>query len=460
MTNLPSRALAFFRRSFRRLLWVYIIAFILLTLWIISFIPISLPAVRNLVTEKISASLGTPVSIGKLTVTLFRSITVEDVSFMNLKAGNNRLDATVKKIRLDYRIMPFQPKKINANGCKIEQADIRLTLPPPENAEAGTRPITLPEIDELTGYLPLSILLEEIHLKRINFAVQSSIKKPLASIRGLETKLYLETIRARGLSGWIDIDTTAIPGVWTFPDLKIRIKTENQALLVEFKKFPLLGGHARAEGEIRPSGKPAVKMRAEIRGVDLQQAYRLAGPKSGRLTGAADLLMDAQSAEILPLVITGSGRLNGRNVEMEKLPIQGMGVVEALLPALCRIDFKTVEAEFDLKPNSLRLTRAEALGRPADFLIRGEIRKTGQLDLTADCLLPPDLAATLPSLFSTSLTTTPAGRKDLPLVINGTVKHPAVSIEAQTASRLVRNTAIGIGQPILNNRGILKQLFK
>ena len=192
-----------------------------------------------------------------------------------------------------------------------------------------------------------------------------------------------------------------------------------------------------------------------VSGFDIDNWYSCtADTANGRLSGKADCRLVLDSSFLAIDSLRGRGTVAAVHFKVSEFPFQKTLVAMLTYPALARLQFRKLAADFTIKPHGIITTEAAGDGDSLSIRASGWFRIDGQLSEKAECTVSKIAVHTLPKFARETLEATNDGGRVLRLRIFGTIGSPKFEID----SRVILQKAVqNMFDDVRNN---IKQWFK
>jgi hypothetical protein len=165
---------------------------------------------------------------------------------------------------------------------------------------------------------------------------------------------------------------------------------------------------------------------------DLDKWYsRTADTANGRLSGKADCRLVLDSSFLAIDSLRGRGTAAAVRFKVSGFPFQKTLAGMLAYPALARLQFRKVAADFTIKPHGIITTEAAGDGDSLSIRASGWVRIDGRLIEKAECTMSKNAVPTLPTFARETLEETNDGGRVLRLRIFGTIGSPKFEIDSR-----------------------------
>jgi hypothetical protein len=177
-----------------------------------------------------------------------------------------------------------------------------------------------------------------------------------------------------------------------------------------------------------------------ISNFDINKLYRMFDTSGGRLAGKADLKCTLDSSALQADSLRGKGTISATRFEVVNFPFQRSLVSMLAYPSLTHLRFKKFKTDFSIKPGLVVDNDAQGEGDSLNVKASGWVRADGQLNEKIECAIPKASVPGLPPFAQKTLEETPSGGRVIRFKLYGLINNPKFEIDSKVIlQKAVRN---------------------
>jgi hypothetical protein len=401
----------------------------------VGFVPFRLRALNHAVEGALRGAGADSVSVGAVSVTLFRGVRVDDLSAYKRISASEEYRVAVRRADVSCNLFGIAAAMaVNPRLFSNERDMFREAYEKPLELAGGV----CARLMSLRQFRKVSVRGAGVW-----FAGRGA---PGVSAEGVSASVSRRGGR-RSLSGEVSAASAVVPYLAKIENFSAKLRAEGGRLDLTGGSGAVFGGRVSAELSLGLEDSRVISGQASVRGLDLAKFCAGTGFSPGSMAGIVnmDAALDPGAAAALDSIrATGSvsvGRLTVTDIALLKT-----AAVNQVSRDLRSLRFSEVRGGFRLSGGRLRFGEITGVGEVLSFRAAGSIGFDGKMDYDMDGEFSGKFVAALPKLVRNSLEPTESGGGRFKCKISGTFHRPRVEID-----RSVYDRAIG---------GFFRNLFK
>ncbi len=399
------------------------------------FVPIGVGPFRGFVEDKLRGMGADSVSIGGVSVVLFRGLRVKEVA--TYKRISDKGDCYRMRVEsVDVRCNLVGATAAIAVNPSVFKADRDVFR------EAYERPFEL--LGDISGAIASLRPVKKIALRGVDIGFTGK-GNPGVSVSGADVVLGRSVGSA--LAGSVNVRETVIPALAKVDDLSLNISVDDKSLGITNGVGAVFGGKLRMNLSIDARQTKILSGEVSVSALDLRTFCAETGFTPGGVTGKADVEARIDGGSPIRLdSVKAKGRVTVTNLTATDLALQKTPIVVQFSRDLRLLRFSEVKGGFVLAGGRLNFREITGVGDVLKFRSSGWVGLDGKLSQNFEGEFSGGFVAGLPKLVRNSLEKTEGGGGRFKCVIDGAFHNPRVKVD-----RSVYDRAIG---------GFFRDIFK
>ena len=392
---------------------------LILAVVVIGLVPLSHPRLTQKVIALIKQGGADSCSIGKVSVTLWKGVSLHDVSLAGALDADHRYSARARSIRVQSNLL-----RVGLNLKKIT-AIVTDSLQDLGKQSRGDRLGTV-------RYM-LRVGARNLHVKGVAVA-KATIEvrekgKPLFRGKTIDFDLTPSESGKEVFHGSFSADSIVYSNVNFLNQASGDFSGDGGLLDLSRCKGRVLDGKMKLNGRIDLAKGALSELSLSISNFDLAGFSPMLGDNNGRLGGKADLKLALDSSALAVDSLRGKGTLSASRFDVENFPFQRSLVSMLVYPPLARLQFKTFKIDFSIKSGRIITNEARGDGDSLTVKASGWFRTDGLLNEKCECTFSPASVRGMPPFAQKTLEETPSGGRVIRFKLYGMIGNPKFQID-------------------------------
>jgi hypothetical protein len=403
------------------LLWLFV--------FLVIFIPFGIGKFDGIVEDILKEAGADSVSVGNVSVSLFRGICIENLSTYKRKNAQEYYTAEISRIYIRGDIFGLGSMVIGREKSGKVKRDIFM--------EVYYKPIEL--VSEAFSNLAALGLLKEIEINGAAICFMNKGKVNI-SAKGVSTKL---SMKSDAFEGKASIAYALIPSVAKIESFSTKMKSNDGKQLDLFDmEWKVFGGKFNARASLNLKKPKILGGGMRIRGLDVKQFWAQSKILSGNIEGKVDLDLEI---EPFKLSVIDSVKLKGsfsvNKLTAVDLPLQKLAVVNKASPKLRSIQFEQVKGKFVFSNKNIKFNEILGIGDVMNFRSVGWFNiDDGRVYQDFEGEFGEQFVSTeLSRLVRNSLEKTENGGGRFKCTISQTFEYPRVKVDKSVIKTGIKN---------------------
>lgn len=397
-------------------------------LMITGFFPVSHPLITRYAYSLIERSSLDSCSIGKVKLTLWKGISLYDVSTTEKTDGGLEYRLQLSKIRIGCNVLSTALKwqKIKA---ELQQLHINFWQ------TAKDDPYTA--VDQLLRYASQSEEIKNIYINGKNLSVNKNGNSLITANR-----FSFDITREKEITQNIQINLEAAEFIYlrhVFTFLRADGLYDNRILKISKCRGRVLDGKVKIDADLDLVNKLISNLNVSASHLNIEQIVYEAGGMQGCISGEMDFDFNSVSSFMEPDSIRGKGIIRAYGVNIEATPVQ-LSIVKMLEnPMLGVLSFSKIKTDFEIIGNDSILADISGNGEMLDFRANGQINLHGGINQLVNASFSEDAIKELPGFIVNSLDLNENNRRTVRCRIYGTIDSPIVELDREILKNAIGN---------------------
>ncbi len=388
---------------------------------IIGFAPISHPKLSAVVEEAIGNA--GDVSVGAVTIRVFKGISLEDVSVRKRLNSQAVLSIQVSRARLGY-----YPGKVATRRKAIKREIASFVRNVSRKGPAARAPDWV----------------KSLSLHGLSFAATNDTDTLMHGSRGYAG------IRAReggGADMAFRMSRAVIRG-WSLGRISCNVRLAGNKAVIQRFSAHAYGGKLDGDAEYDCAHGEIIAGQLRGKRIDLAKIYASREQAVGSIDGRASWKIRTDGARSKPDAIRARGTISLTNVRADSIPLLRTIVVSFAMPQLVSMRFDSLAGPVRVADGAVWCDSVRGAGDPIDIVVSGEIGSDGSLGLVADGAFDADYGDSLGAITWEAMLPIEDGGRTFRAAITGTFDHPRVTVDRSHTRRAVSTLFRSIGRSI------------
>jgi hypothetical protein len=390
--------------------------FLILFLLILAagFIPLSHPVVTRRVAA-MAGNLGVDsCSIGRVTVTLWKGVTLSEVVF------SGHVDSTASyTMSLDRCV--FKGNLASAAIAWFRKGVVLLPISQEKPLRTAGR---------IIGTGIESGIFRKASVDRAQVEVRNVMAAPV-QIKGINADLTVMKQGGSVVQGPLTIQSILVGGASAARNLSAVVSLDTAGVTVTQGKGTALDGKLRCAGRITFEPKYLSALTLSVKNMDLGEWNRFADTAHGYCTGRVDLELAMAPSDLVLDSLRGKGSLSIAHCTLRRFPFQKTLCTMFAFPYFARPLFHRVNGAFTIAPGGVLSAEATGVGDTINLTISGWIAAKGTLSEKISCEFTKAGTRALPEFLRKTLEETRGGERAIRFRIYGKISDPKFEIESK-----------------------------
>jgi hypothetical protein len=387
---------------------------LVLTVFILGFVPVSFPAITRKVVELARRTGVDSCTVGTVRVALWKGITLHHVGFVNKIGPDRRMRVQAKTITLRGNLA--------AAFLKFKKMD-RSVFAPAASAKGPTRTFR-----QWCGMF--AGMGRGISFSGAEFVIVEN-SRPV--INGSDVSIDL-SFSEKGKGDFDGTFSSSLLKPAGFPPLRQVSGAFSYAaadLSLARCKGRFCDGKIRCDARFNLARRALAGVTFTMNSFDFDEWYKFADSSGGRLSGRADCHLALDSSALAVDSLRGKGSFLVSRMDIRGFPFQNTLVSMLAYPGLAHLRFRKFKAEGTIKPKGVIATEATGEGDSLGVKASGWFSTRGRLDQKLLCTVARIAVPTLSDFARKTLEETKDGGRVLRLRVSGDVDNPTIVIDSK-----------------------------
>jgi hypothetical protein len=445
----------FFRRH-RRPVTVVAVALLglIACIIVIGFIPFSNAMLKNKAQQLLKESLSGQCTIGKLRVTLWKGVLLNDVSYRSVGPEKNtvNVNCVIPRITISYYLIPLLFKHLIINTIDLENPDVTIDLPEPgERNNKRSEVFSVAAFSRVIATIPYTVLVRKISITNARARIGRRSGDYCAG-KGVDFSMKVGLNRELTLDGRFGAAEMMVSGAWKLTHAKASVRVKGTQVSLYDCRAGVYGGELTVKGAADFGTEVIHSLSVSLTDVKLDEWQREGGAGRGELTGKIKASLECDESVLCLDSIKGKGWIKATGVSLRGTSLQKSLVLRLAIPKLETLRFYTIYSDLSIKNSKIYTRKFYGKGDPLDFTADGWADFNGRFDERIDGVFSADFSRSLPEIVRNSLLPV-EGSKDkcsFKCTIGGTIDNPQLEVDQRIVKRAVSNVFDAIGKSLGN----------
>lgn len=398
---------------------------------------------RGKIETKLTQTLGTPVTLGKLHFRLFSGFELGDASVAgpNPKPGEPLLG--IRNVHLSYSPLDLLRQKLLIREFVFDDPALHIRFRPDGSLNLPALPPSSDSGFVLadTSTVSLTVQLDRFQLNNGTIRVLAADNSLLFGMEqtGLEGRFQLLPRGARA-EGSLGVGTLALGPAFKITSVRSPVVYADDRL--SLSDLQGRAYHGTASGNLTANfgvGGPGFEMKLRLDQADVAALLADFGNDSGWISGKLMVTTGLQGSLLQPKLATGNGELEVTETSLAKLQLLNDLASLLNLPELPGTKFDSVKGTFKISDQKVTFFNLEALSPDLQITAAGSVGFDKQLDFDVFVALSGRMTASIPPEIARQLATREDGFRSITFHLSGTMEEPRTNL----AEKLTK-AAVGV----------------
>ncbi len=431
-----------------------VLAGLLACIIVVGFIPFSNTALKNKAEQLLKESLSGQCAIGKLKITLWKGVIIQDVRYRSFDAekGSLEISCTVPRITVSYILIPLLFKHLIVNTISLEKPEITIGLPEPDSRKnKQSEAFSIAAFSRVLATVPYTVLVRNISISDARVNVGQNGREYFAG-KGMDFSLKVGLNRELTLDGRLGVSEMLLFKTCRLTNGKASVRVKGSNVTVHDCRATVYGGELSVKGEADLNGSIVRSLSLSLTDMKLEEWQHESGTGKAEVTGKIKASVDCDESALSLDSLRGKGWVRASGVSARGTSLQKSLVLRLAIPKLETLKFSTIYTDLNIKNGKMATRNFHGKGDPLDFSADGWVDFKGRFFERIDGVFSADFTRSLPDIVRNSLLPVEgnADKRSFKCTLGGTMENPQLEVDQRIVNRAVGNVFDAIGRSLGN----------